>query len=196
LTLVLSGCTTIQGAGDVAQGRQALFRGDDQAALGYFQRAEKSNPNYVRGTVLRAGILSYLGRAQYLTGSYAQARETLENAISRQPDDNVARLYLGLTMYRLGERPAALKNMADGMSGIADFLNDIERKYPLGIGKHWDPGGQIRLGIQSNLTMISGGEIDWAKLVANGESLGIKIEREQDLALQQERLERADDSGM
>lgn len=196
LTLLLSGCTTIQGAGDVAQGRQALFAGDHQAALGYFERAEKNNPNYVRGTELRAGVLSYLGRAQYLTGNYAQARQTLEKALSRQPDDNVARLYLGLTIYRLGDRQAALKNIEPAMRGIRDFLDDITQRYPLGIGKHWDPGGDIRSGIQNNLEMISGSEIDWAKLVTNGESLGIKIEREQDLALQQEQQERANDSSM
>jgi hypothetical protein len=44
--------------------------------------------------------------------------------------------------------------------------------------------------------MISGSAVDWAKLVADGESLGKRIEREQDLALQQEQQERGTDSGM
>jgi tetratricopeptide (TPR) repeat protein len=195
-TVVLSGCATIQGAGDVAQGRQALFGGDDQAALGHFETAERRHPNYVHGTELRAGVLSYLGRAQYLTGDYTRARQTLEKALAQQEGDNIARLYLGLTMYRLEDRQSALKNIESGMRGIENFLNDITRNYPLGIGQYWDPGGDIRFGISSDLAMISGSAVDWAKLVADGESLGKRIEREQDLALQQEQQERGTDSGM
>jgi tetratricopeptide (TPR) repeat protein len=195
-SVLLSACAALQGAGDIAQGRQALFAGNDQAALGYFQSAEQRNPNYVYGTELRAGVLSYLGRAQYLTGNYPPARQSLEKALSQHEGDNVARLYLGLTMYRLGDRQGALKNIESGMSGINTFLNDITQNYPLGIGQYWDPGGEIRSGIKSDLAMISTSAIDWVKLVADGESLGIRIEREPDLALQQEQQERGTDSGM
>ena len=44
----------------------------------------------------------FLGRAQYLTGDYPEARQTLQKALSRHRSDNLARLYLGLTLYRLG----------------------------------------------------------------------------------------------
>src|SRR5262249_15303379 len=54
-----------------------MLKGDYQQALGSFQDAEKVNPTYVYGTELKAGVLSYLGRTQYLTGNYAQARQTL-----------------------------------------------------------------------------------------------------------------------
>jgi tetratricopeptide (TPR) repeat protein len=195
-TLLLSACTAFQGAGDIAQGRQALFGGDNQAALDHFQSAERTHPDYVYGTVLQAGVLSYVGRAQYLTGDYAQARRNLEKAVSRLESDNVARLYLGLTMYRLGDHPSALKNIESGMSGIDNFLNDITQRYPMGIGQYWDPRGEIRFGIKNDLAMISRRTVDWPKLVADGESLGKRIEREQDLALQQEQQDRATDSGM
>ena len=118
LSVLLSACATVQGGGDVAQGRQELLKGNNQQALGLFQDAEKVDPTYVYGTELRAGVLSYLGRTQYLTGDYAQARQTLEKAVSQHTSDNVARLYLGLTLYRLGDQKAALANIQGGMEGI------------------------------------------------------------------------------
>ena len=87
-----------------------MLKGDYQRGLGLFQDAEKVDPTYVYGTELRAGVLSYLGRTQYLTGNYAQARQTLEKAVSQHRSDDVARLYLGLTLYRLGDQKAALTN--------------------------------------------------------------------------------------
>jgi tetratricopeptide (TPR) repeat protein len=125
LMAFLSACATVQSGGDVAQGRQALFEGNDQAALSYFQAAAQTDPNYVYGTELREGVLSYLGRAQYLNGNYSQARQTLERALAQHNTDNVARLYLGLTQARLGDRQAGLKNIEAGMNGINNFLNYI-----------------------------------------------------------------------
>ncbi len=130
--------------------------------------------------------MSYLGRAQYLTGNYAQARQTLEQALTQHKADNVARLYLGLTLYRLGDRQAGLKNIQAGMNGIDNFLNYTTETFRFSFGKYWDPSGGIRSGIKSDLAMISNGNIDWEKLIADGESLGISIEREPDLARLQE----------
>jgi tetratricopeptide (TPR) repeat protein len=76
----------------------------------FVQAAEQADPNYIYGTELREGVLSYLGRAQYLNGNYAQARQTLEKALSQHKGD-VARPYLGLTLYRLGDQKAALTNI-------------------------------------------------------------------------------------
>src|SRR6266850_5763861 len=123
VSVLLSACASFRGAGDIGQGRQALIEGNNQAALGYFQAAEQVDPNYIYGTELREGVLSYLGRAQYLTGNYAQARSTLEKALSQHKSDNIARLYLGLTLYRLGDQKSALTNIQAGMNGINNFLN-------------------------------------------------------------------------
>ena len=99
------------------------LRATIKAALGYFQAAEQADPNYIYGTELREGVLSYLGRAQYLNGNYAQARQTLEKALFQHKSGNVARLYLGLTLYRLGDQKSALTNIQAGMTGINNFLN-------------------------------------------------------------------------
>ena len=110
LIVFLSGCgASFQTGGDVAQGRQAMFRGDNQGALGYFQAAAQTDPSYVYGATLQEGVFSYVGRGQYLTGQYAQARQSLEKDLSQRSGDNLARLYLGLTLARLGERPSGLR---------------------------------------------------------------------------------------
>ena len=179
LSVLLSACAAVRGGGDVDRGRQELLAGNNQAALGYFQQAEQADPNYIYGTELREGVASFLGRAQYLTGNYAQARQTLQKALSQHRSDNVARLYLGLTLYRLGDQKAALANIQAGMAGINNWLNYLNTHFALEFGQGWDPGGTIRAGIESDLAMISSGKIDWRRLIANRESLGIAIEQEE-----------------
>jgi tetratricopeptide (TPR) repeat protein len=179
ISVLLSACAAIRGGGEVDQGRQALLAGNNQAALSYFQQAEQADPSYMYGTELREGVSSYLGRAQYLTGDYAQARQTLQKALSQHRGDNVARLYLGLTLYRLGDQKAALTNIQRGMTGINNWLDYLNTNFALEFGQGWDPGGTIRAGIKSDLAMISSGKIDWPKLIADGERLGIAIEQEE-----------------
>ena len=45
LSVLLSACAAFQGAGDIAQGREAMFAGNYKAALGYFQGAEQVDPS-------------------------------------------------------------------------------------------------------------------------------------------------------
>ena len=179
LSVLLSACAAVRGGGDVDRGRQDLLAGNNQAALGYFQQAEQADPSYMYGTELREGVASFLGRAQYLTGDYPQARQTLEKALSQHRSDNVARLYLGLTLYRLGDQKAGLTNIQRGMTGINNWLDYLNENFRFEFGQGWDPGGTIRAGIKSDLTMISSGKIDWPKLIADGERLGIAIEQEE-----------------
>ena len=180
LSILLAGCATLKGAEDVDQGRQAMLEGNYKRALALFQNAEQVDPMYSYGTELREGVLSFLGRAQYLNGDYAQARQTLERDLARHRSDNLGRLYLGLTQYRLGDQKAALTNIERGMRGISDWLNYMNTNFRFSFGKDWDTGGTIRAGIKSDLDMISSGKIDWPKLIANGERLGIRIEQEED----------------
>jgi tetratricopeptide (TPR) repeat protein len=179
LSVLLSACAAIRGGGDVDRGRQDLLAGNNQAALGYFQQAEQADPSYMYGTELREGVASFLGRAQYLTGDYPQARQTLEKALSQHRSDNVARLYLGLTLYRLGEQKAGLANIQRGMEGINNWLNYLNTNFAQEFGQGWDAGGTIRAGIKTDLAMISSGKLDWPKLIADGERLGIAVEQEE-----------------
>ena len=191
LSIWLSACVSFQAAGDIAQGRQALFKGNNQAALGYFQVAEQVDPAYVYDTELRQGVLSYVGRAQYLTGNYAAARSTLEKALSQNPSDNIARLYLGLTLARQGETQKALPDIDGGMKGIYDLLNYITDTFRFGYGEYWDPGRDIRSAIEKNRAVMASGKIDWPTLIADGESIALKTEREPDEARQNQRRQQS-----
>ena len=186
LSVLLSACAAFQSAGDISQGREAMFTGNYQAALGLFQGAEQVDPNFIFGNDLREGVLSYVGRAQYLTGNYAQARQTLEKALSQHKGDNVARLYLGLTWARQGEHQKGLQNIDAGMKGIYDFVNYITETFRFSYGQDWDLGRGIRSAIEKDRAMIAGGKVDWPTLIADGESIAMKIEREPDIVRRDE----------
>ncbi len=183
LSVSLSACAAVQSGGDIAQGRQALFEGNNQTALGYFQAAAQVDPNYKYGTELREGTLSFLGRAQYLNGDYARARSTLEKALAQHKEDNVARLYLGLTLARQAETQKSLQDIDAGMEGIYDFLDYLTGSFRFSFVRNWDPGRDIRSAIERDRAMIASGKIDWPALVADGEWIAMTTEREPDLRL-------------
>jgi tetratricopeptide (TPR) repeat protein len=188
LVVVLSACAggTFQTAGEYESGKQALYAGNYPTALAYFQQAAQNNPNAVYGATLRLGILTYVGQTQYLTGRYAEARQSLRKELSQHPSDHVAMLYLGLTEARLGDRQAALGHIENGMKGIAAFLNYISTNFAYSFGQFWDPSGNIRASIKQDLTLIAGPNTNWPALIAAGEQLGIRIEQEEDKARQQQ----------
>jgi hypothetical protein len=134
--------------------------------------------------------LSYVGRAQYLTDDYAQARSTLEKALVRHKDDNIAQLYLGLGLTRQGETQKGLQDIDAGVEGIYDFLNYITDNFRFTFGQYWDPGRDIRSAIESARARIASGKIDWPTLMADGEWIAMKTEREPDLARHQQELQR------
>ena len=189
--IFLTGCGAgFQAGGSVAQGRQALFRGDYPGALALFQGAVQADPNYIYGTELREGALSFLGRAQYLNGQLAPAKDTLQKALVQHKSDNLARLYLGLTQARLGDRQSGLRDIETGMKGINGFLNYITTQFAWSFGQFWDPGSSIRKTVDTNLAMIAKGNFDWSTLISNGETLAMTFEQEEDRALRDEEQQR------
>jgi tetratricopeptide (TPR) repeat protein len=188
LFVFLTGCTSLQIGGEVQSGRQALLKGNNEAALGYFYSAAQRDPSYVyaTGSSPRQGVWSYVGRSEYLTGRLPQARQTLERALSANTDEDLTRLYLGLTLAREGDRQRGLKEIEGGMRGINNFLDYISQAQRYSIGQFWDPDRDIRSAIQSDLAMISGRDLDWQRLIADTEWLGIRMEEESDLARRQE----------
>src|SRR4030095_2649447 len=123
LLISLSACTSMQVGSDVAAGRRAMLAGNNEAALGYFQSAANLDPTYRYGSAYKQGIWSYVGRSEYSTGRLPQARETLERALTTNKDEDVARIYLGLTYARTGDRQRGLKEIEGGMRGISDWLD-------------------------------------------------------------------------
>jgi tetratricopeptide (TPR) repeat protein len=187
LFVLLTGCASLQVGGDVATGRQALFAGNNETALGYFYTAAQKDPNYVyaTGSSPRQGVWSYVGRTEYLTGRLPQARQSLERSLAANKDEDLTRLYLGLTLAREGDRQRGLKEIEGGMRGISNWLDYINQTQRFSIGQFWDPDRDIRRAIQSDLAMISARDFDWQRLTADTEWLGIRMEQESDLARRQ-----------
>ena len=102
LTLLLvAACAAFELQSDFSAGRRALLRGEPDNALSYFDRVARSDPGFIVASVLpRRSIWTYVGRAQYNSGKYNEARSAFEKALSHLSEDYVARLYLGLTLLR------------------------------------------------------------------------------------------------
>ncbi|MGH7853457.1 MAG: tetratricopeptide repeat protein [Candidatus Binatia bacterium] len=188
---LISGCASLQVGSDVAAGRRALLAGNNETALAYFQSAAHKDPNYRWGTAYQQSILSYVGRTEYAAGRLPQARQTLEKALNANRDEDLARLYLGLTLARSGDRQLGLKEIEGGMRGIHDWLDYINDAHRFSFGQFWDPARAIRSAIQGDLAMISGREFDWQKLIASSEWIAQRMEEESDNAHRDEARERS-----
>lgn len=176
----LSALLIISACGGAAQqvllGRNALQTGRPEAAVPFLRQAVELDPNYRVSPVLRESVLSYLGRAHYETGNFAEARPILEKAIASDKDNHAARLYLGLTLLRSGDRERGRKEAESGLKGIHESLEHIaaDRVY----GDFWDTGREIRSGIQR----ILGGKLEADEFVASAQRIGSLLDEEIDKA--------------
>jgi tetratricopeptide (TPR) repeat protein len=183
---ILTACAGFQVAGQFQAGRQALLINQPENALPYFLAAADRDPDYVYQSVyFREGIWTYVGRAQYATGKLNEARQSLERALAKDQDDNMARLYLGLTLARSGDAARGVKEIESGMTGLHDWLEYIERTRPF--EAYWDPTREIRGAIEKDLDKISSKDIDPQQLIADAEWVGQRMESEIDRARRDER---------
>jgi tetratricopeptide (TPR) repeat protein len=179
LIVLLAGCTAYRIAGQVQAGRQALLINDDETALAYFQQAAESFPDYIfESGSFREGVWTYLGRAQYQMGRLPDARRSLEGALMVDENDDLARLYLGLTLARGGDRSTALNAIVNGLKGLRGSLEYWNASDPF--RAFWDPGRKIRGEIEKALAMIAGKDIDWGGLISRAEWVGREMEEEVD----------------
>lgn len=178
-------CSSFEVAGEIQAGRQALLVDGLDVASAHFERAVQLDPNYVNGYgYYREGAWTYVGRTKYAQGRSADARPALERALSRSESDDLARLYLGMTLVRDGDRSRGAKEIERALNGLYDWMEYI-RSYTT-FGKFWDPGNEIRAAIKTTLSLISGADIDWQRVLANGEWIGRKWEEEIDHSLRDE----------
>jgi tetratricopeptide (TPR) repeat protein len=191
LTAGLSGCVTA--GSEINAGRRDLLYGDPNVALVRFQNAAALNPNALYYSALPEGTLTYVGRAYYATGRFPEARETLERAAAQSRDDSLARLYLGLTLAREGDRSRGVADIESGLKGIYDWLNYIEYRHTYTYGIFWDTNKEIRRAIADQLAMIRGGG-DTRRVIADGEWVGWRLEEEIEHARWGEREEMRRDS--
>ena len=178
--LLTQGCAGLTVGQDVLAGRNALQTGRSNEAIGYLTRAAAQDPNYTLQYSISEGVLTILGRAYYEAGRDADARATLEKALARDRDDSIARLYLGLTLVRAGERERGATEIQSGLRGIQDRLEYLAANSYSGI--FWDPNRTIRNNIKATLEQRT----DSAEVFASAQHIGDLVDREIDLARRDE----------
>ncbi|HVQ87991.1 MAG TPA: tetratricopeptide repeat protein [Actinomycetes bacterium] len=87
------------------RGLALLDEGHPAAAAQLLVRAHSAEPD-------ARNILEALARARLTTRQYEQARLDFAQLVSMQPDDDYARLGLGLSLARLGHFEAAAEQLA------------------------------------------------------------------------------------
>ena len=257
---IVAGCASNQAAIQVQHGRTALLTGDPALALTYFNQAARLNPGYVNdATPLRQGVLTYVGKTEYQLGNLAEARNALTESLQSDPNDFMARLYLGLTLLRLPPPPPKTDksfSVADLTFALKEkvspkriaalvkergvhfaFTADIERELrTLGgdnelidqvrasaaatkksepdprvqgiresdralkemqkwideigrtpLGRHWDPGKNIRSEIGKHLANLASKKPNINQFITGGEWVGKAMEEEIDLVQRDER---------
>jgi len=120
-----------------------------------------------------------------LTKRYKEARESLERDLAMDKDDNMARLYLGLTLARTGDLSRGVKEIQTAMKGIFDFLEYMERTKPF--EAFWDPLREMRKAIDTDIQSIGGKDFNPETLIADAEWLGKRMEQEIDNVRRDER---------
>jgi tetratricopeptide (TPR) repeat protein len=188
---LFTGCAGFQASQNFQSGRQAFISGKYDAAQSYFRNAAQIDPGYINYNGVPQTIWSYVGRTDYASGRFGDARQALERALSIYSDDTTARLYLGLTLAREGDRQRSVKEISQGMKGIYDWLEAIGQNQRYSSGQFWDPQRTIRSEIQTTLAMLSRTEIDWPMVLQNGEWVGSTMEAEIDRARRDEYLDRS-----
>ena len=150
-------------------------------ALESFEVAAREDPDYSFGVDRSEGVLSYLGRTQYLNGQYPQARQTLERDLARDEGNSLSRLYLGLTLVRLNDRQNGLKAMIWGLSGIPFYINYVVARADADdVRRFWDRHHQIRNAVAMALKMAERQDPNWDELISLSERIALAWEREPD----------------
>ena len=186
---LVAACATIQRGSQYEQARNELLYGDPTVSLNLFERIAAADPNRLYFSKFPEGTWTYVGRAAYAANMMPRAREALDRAVSLHREDDMAKLYLGLTEARLGERDRGVTNIDDGMRGIHDWLEWVTQAHRYTYGQWWDPRREIRSTIERDLKLISQREFSWPDLIRDGEWVGRRVEEEIVLASRDEQRE-------
>jgi tetratricopeptide (TPR) repeat protein len=108
--LLIAACAGLRAESEFLAGREALLRGEPDNALAYFDQVTQTEPGFIATSVSPPrSVWTYIGRAHYNSGRYAQAQSAFEKAVGQLSDDYIAQLYLSLTRLRPAPPPAPPK---------------------------------------------------------------------------------------
>ena len=186
--LIFSGCGGLQVAGQVQAGRSALQTGRPQDAVAYLAPAAAADPGYRIPYRLGVNVLTYLGRAYYETGRDREAQSTLEKSVEQAPENNLARVYLGLVQLRSGAATGR-QQVDSGLKGLHEILDYLASDHVY--GPFWDPAGSLRSEIRTALASKTT-DAPW---IASVERIGREFDEEIDEARRDEVRTRSRSSG-
>jgi len=175
---IFFGCDSAFQVGTAVQsGRQALLRKDPAQALPHFEHAARKDPDYIyRSAHFSEGIWTYVGRCQYATGNFSLAQQSLELALTKDQDDLLARLYLGLTLLRSGDQSLGQTELQQALKSLHDWIENILASCAA--ETYWDPNRQIRTEIQNTLALMTGTGGARTQILSSAEWLGAEVEEE------------------
>lgn len=174
------GCASLEVGRDVQAGRNALQIGQPETAIGYLARAAAQDPSYSTPYRLRQNVLTYLGRAYYETGRDKEARAALEQALNRDSDDALAHLYLGLVLFRSGDRERGAREIQTGLKTLHRAIDYLAADNIF--GAYWDPARQIRGDIEKAAALNA----DSPELVGLVQRIGKATDEEPDRVRREE----------
>src|SRR6185295_6988014 len=177
-TGILFGCDTALLVGTAVQsGRQALLRKELAQALPHFEEAARNDPDYVyRLAYFSEGIWTYVGRCQYATGNFSHAQQSLELALTKDKDDLLARLYLGLTLLRNGNARRGQTELQNALQSLHGWIENILTSRSA--EAYWDPNKQIRSEIKKTVALMTEMSGDRTQILTSAEWLGAEVEEE------------------
>jgi tetratricopeptide (TPR) repeat protein len=175
---IFFGCDSAFQVGTAVQsGRQALLRKDPAQALPHFEHAARKDPDYIyRSAHFSEGIWTYVGRCQYATGNFSLAQQSLELALTKDQDDLLARLYLGLTLLRSGDQSRGETALQQALQSLHEWIENILTSRAA--ETYWDPNRQIRTEIQNTLALMTGTGGARTQILSSAEWLGAEVEEE------------------
>lgn len=174
------GCAGIHVGQQVQAGRNALQTGRPNDAAVYLAQAADTDPDYKTPFRLPQSVLSYLGRAYYETGRDSEAKNALEIAVRKNPDDHLAHLYLGLIRLRTGDPAGGRREVETGLKGIHETLEYLAADNVNGM--FWDPARTLRRNIEQ--TLMSNDNL--SLFIASAEQIGRDFDEEMDTARRDE----------
>lgn len=176
---IFSGCdsSTFNAGTQFSSGRQAFLAKKYDEALPYFQKVAEDKAGYVFESYnFRQNVWSYLGRTQYLTGKYDEARQALERALAASNDEHLARIFIGLALVRLNNDTRGVAEIEAGLKSLQGWIDYENARNPA--QTMWDPRREMRDEIKRNLTAIGNQNYDRQKLIENVEWIGWAMEEE------------------
>ena len=174
MVLSHAACKPMTAMTEVHKGRQALMAGKGEAALAHFQRATELDPDFLYFSTLPQSAITYTGRALYQLRRFSEARGAFEQAALQFANDAMARLYLGITLVRQGDRERGLQETTAGLRAIYQWLDDIEANLLQGI--YWDINREIRSEIERVLQQITDRRLSIEQLMETAEWVGNRME--------------------